>query len=189
MKLINIPKETKVIAFDLGGILFKNNPEELTYHRIAKQHDLNYEEVNKVLKDNYEIFHQGKISEKDFWEPLTARYNIPLKQCKKYYRSSVAINPPMFGFLKSVYKKYDCYTLNNEPLEWMKHRIKKYNLKRYFKSFITSSLFGCTKPNEKIYKIFIKKVKVKPTEIFFIEDNEENILAAKKLGIEVFYYR
>ncbi|HUW21160.1 MAG TPA: HAD-IA family hydrolase [Candidatus Bathyarchaeia archaeon] len=190
MKLIKfIPKETKVIAFDLGGVLFKNDPEGITYRSIAKQYKLNYEDVNKLLARNYEIFHQGKISEKDFWAPLINKYHVSLEQCKKFYRSSVAINLPMFDFLKAVYKKYDCYTLNDEPREWMIYRVKKYHLKQYFKGFITSSFYGYTKPDKNLYKIFIRKVKVKPSEIFFIEDSKECILTAKKMGMRTFHYR
>jgi putative hydrolase of the HAD superfamily len=40
------------------------------------------------------------------------------------------------------------------------------------------------KPELKIYRLTLKKLKVKPEECIFIDDKEKNLKPAKKLGIK-----
>lgn len=41
----------------------------------------------------------------------------------------------------------------------------------------------CTKPNENIYKILLKRYDIKPEEAIFFDDRAENVRAARRLGI------
>lgn len=41
----------------------------------------------------------------------------------------------------------------------------------------------CLKPDEKIYKILLERYKIDPADALFLDDREENIEAARKLGM------
>ncbi|BCN29061.1 hypothetical protein bsdtb5_03560 [Anaeromicropila herbilytica] len=53
----------------------------------------------------------------------------------------------------------------------------------YFSSFIISSQIGVTKPNEKMYLTALNELNVMPDRAIFIDDNLNNCLGAKRLGI------
>jgi epoxide hydrolase-like predicted phosphatase len=56
---------------------------------------------------------------------------------------------------------------------------------RGFDPIVLSSKEGVAKPDAKIYRIAIERAGVKPDEIIFIDNLEENVRAAKKLGLKV----
>lgn len=53
----------------------------------------------------------------------------------------------------------------------------------FFSSFVISSIIGVTKPNPKMYLTALNELKVNPVNSAFIDDNIENCLGAKKVGI------
>lgn len=56
---------------------------------------------------------------------------------------------------------------------------------RGFNPLILSFKEKTAKPHARIYEIAIKRLGVKPEEIIFVDNNEENIAAARKLGMKV----
>lgn len=55
---------------------------------------------------------------------------------------------------------------------------------RGFDPVVLSSKEGTAKPNPRIYRIAIERSGVKPENILFIDNLEENIAAAKKAGLK-----
>ena len=56
---------------------------------------------------------------------------------------------------------------------------------RGFDPLILSFKERVDKPHKKIYQIAIKRLKVNPEEILFVDNRPENIAAAKRLGMKV----
>lgn len=56
-------------------------------------------------------------------------------------------------------------------------------LRKYFSTFIMSSVLGVRKPNELMYTTALKELDVDSSETIFIDDNIHNLDGAKKLGI------
>lgn len=53
---------------------------------------------------------------------------------------------------------------------------------------IDSSVEGMAKPQEEIYNLAQKRAQVDASEILFIENTQENITAAERLGWQTFFY-
>lgn len=53
----------------------------------------------------------------------------------------------------------------------------------YFSSFIISSEIGTSKPDERMYMAALEELNIYPDKAIFIDDNINNCLGAKKLGI------
>jgi putative hydrolase of the HAD superfamily len=56
---------------------------------------------------------------------------------------------------------------------------------RGFEPLVLSSVEGVAKPAPRIYQIAIERSGVQPQEILFIDNREENLDSAKKLGMKV----
>lgn len=57
-------------------------------------------------------------------------------------------------------------------------------LRKYFSTFIMSSVYGTTKSEETLFKIALDELGVNPKETIFIDDNEENLEVAERIGIQ-----
>ena len=45
----------------------------------------------------------------------------------------------------------------------------------------------CRKPDKEAFQIILEENKLKPNEVFFVDDSSQHIEAAKKLGISCHY--
>lgn len=61
---------------------------------------------------------------------------------------------------------------------------EKAELRKYFSSFVISSIKGVTKPNELMYNTALYELDVLPEETIFIDDHAKNCDGAMRLGIK-----
>ncbi|MBI2285847.1 HAD-IA family hydrolase [Candidatus Saccharibacteria bacterium] len=69
-----------------------------------------------------------------------------------------------------------------QPAAWVVYLLKDY---RGFEPVILSYQVKVRKPSAKVYQIAIKKLGVDPKEVLFIDNLEENTLAAQRAGMKV----
>lgn len=181
----------KVIAFDCGGVVFSNAWQDPQFRQIPLMLGLTWEETTEIFYTHWPEFKIGKMEEDEFWAKFLAKakHKISLKEIKDFYRTCIIFHPEVFNLVKKLSKTYTLFTINNEAKEWMDIRVKKFNLRRYFKDFITSGYVGVAKPDLEIFKILIKRANVLPKEIFFTDDQEKSIDPAQSLGINAVLYK
>ena len=63
------------------------------------------------------------------------------------------------------------------------------NLYKDFDEIVVSCDVGMRKPNPKIYKLILKKLKLKPSETIFIDNQKWNINPAKKLKMQTILFK
>jgi len=57
------------------------------------------------------------------------------------------------------------------------------SLRKYFSTFVMSSIYGSYKAEKVLLKIAIEEIGVKPEEVIFIDDSESNLVAAEDFGM------
>ncbi len=57
------------------------------------------------------------------------------------------------------------------------------SLRKYFSTFVMSSIYGSYKAEKVLFKIAIEEIGVKPEEVIFIDDSESNLIAAEEFGM------
>jgi len=182
----------KAIAFDCGNVILSNSWPDPVFEKFCKEIGISYRKGTEIFFKHYDgRLKFGKGSEYDFFKELLKNSNkkkLKLNDVKKLYYKKIHVKKA-FSLVKKLYKKYPLYTLNDEAIEWMNYRIKKFKLKKYFKAFITSGFVGYAKPDKRIYQIMLKKAKCKPEEVIFIDNNPKLVEAARKLGINGITFR
>jgi putative hydrolase of the HAD superfamily len=62
-------------------------------------------------------------------------------------------------------------------------------LYKKFDEVVVSCEVGMRKPNPKMYKLILKRLKISPKQTLFIDNQEWNTKPAKKLGEKVILYK
>lgn len=62
-------------------------------------------------------------------------------------------------------------------------------LQKYFDGHFFSCNLGATKDNPDFYKKVLKELQLKPDEILFFDDEEENVEVAKKVGLNAKFFQ
>lgn len=178
----------KYFVFDLGGVLSVPMVSKKLYEQIKWK--VSYEEFLDKFNNSEESIkvHKGEISTKEFFEYLK-RYmddNITLEEFKNIYVN----NNKFFNDTIEIIKKlknlgYKVYLLSNlKEIDYEKF-IKHFDISIFNELFLSFKL-GMLKPNDDIYQHVINKLNTKPENIYFFDDNKENVEGAIKNGINAY---
>jgi epoxide hydrolase-like predicted phosphatase len=79
--------------------------------------------------------------------------------------------------------------LTNNVKEFGEHWRTMFPLDELFDEVVDSSHVGMRKPDREIYELTCSRMGIKPTETIFIDDNADNVAAARDYGMEVVHFR
>ena len=177
--------------FDLGGVFFDWDPRYFLRDIFADNEELNYF-IENVCNHDWNLKQDKGRSiiegEKDlirqfpkYKDKIKIYYPNHRKMFKKIFQESIDI------LLKLKNQKYLCYVLSNWSAETFKGMKDDYDFLNKFDGMIISGEEKLVKPDEKIYKLAIKRFELIPEETIFIDDKIENINAAKLLGFKTIH--
>lgn len=158
----------KVIAFDLVGVLLKENSFILD----EKQDKLE-RTFGKEMTDE-DVINYG----------LTIGFNSEdeVRDGINYIVSNIydiKYNPIM---LKQIYPELKLLVASNH-IKAINNLLEK-EFENIFDDILISNYVNAFKPNSNFYEKLIEMSKVSPSEILFLDDNIDNIKGAEKLGIK-----
>ena len=178
----------KYFVFDLGGVLSVPMVSKKLYEQIKWK--VSYDEFLDKFNNSAESIkvHKGEISTKEFFEYLK-RYmndNITLEEFKNIYvNNNEFFNDTIETIKKLKNLGYKVYLLSNlKEIDYEKF-IKHFDVSIFDEMFLSFKL-GMLKPNDDIYQYVINKLNTKPENIYFFDDNKENVDGAIRNGINAY---
>lgn len=186
----------KALIFDVGGVLRLGN-HSFNYPRV---HSLIAEKLKTPLDQYFDSIDtvyaksiEGKISEKQTLRVMARNLkttpeklkNLYLKSYKKYY----TLNKKLLEF--AFKKKKQGYKIAILSDQWWLSKEALFSKDFYdkFDATIISCDVGVRKPNPKMYKLVLKKLKLPAKRIVFIDNQKWNIKPAKKLGMRTVLFK
>ena len=188
----------KNIIFDIGGVVVtrsKFNKILKLFSKLVfgtKNPDFFKEEyINPKIKKEWQQWRLGKITANQFFKRQRKKYHLKLSTNKLAYilYRSQKPNKKIVSMIKKLKKRYRIYALTNHTKEWFAYQKDKYNYNAIFSGTVTSFEAGSAKPNIIIYKKLLETYKLIPEECLLIDDQEENLIPAQKLGIKTIHYK
>jgi epoxide hydrolase-like predicted phosphatase len=181
----------QAIIFDWGGVLIENpTPAMIQYFSTALGVDdraINHAGDHLVLS-----FQKGSISEDTLWEEMCRLLKVqkPSSPSLWYdaFKKSYRPRAEMFSLatrLKSI--GFRVGLLSNAEIPTMKFfKEQHYDM---FEATIFSCAVGVSKPERRIYEITLDELQVLPYQSIFIDDREDFIDGAKKIGIQTIHFK
>lgn len=192
----------KAIVFDTGGVLALGKNSTWDRHKlvpsgvhldIAKKLKISLDQYMDAIDTTYALAIEGKLPEKKVIEILSRNLDISEDKLKKLYiwayKKHFKQNKQLF---KQAFRlKKLGYKISVLSDQWCLSKLALMP-EKYYKKFdevIVSCDVGVRKPNPEIYKILIKKLKLKTKEVLFIDNQIWNTKPAKKLGIKTILFK
>ncbi len=180
----------KNIVFDNGGVLVSSS-SHFFIPKYSKYTDKSVESMIKSYRELALPLDTGKETEEEFYVRFMKHMHISCS-LQEILRHRYAVSKQisgMFKVVKHLSKNYSLFMVNNEYREFMDFLVEKYLLyDKYFKKRVTSFEVGIRKPDVKIFRIFLKKFSLKSFECVFIDDREDNVAAAKHVGMKAIHF-
>ncbi|GEM47399.1 HAD family hydrolase [Deinococcus cellulosilyticus] len=179
----------KAITFDWGGVFTQNTFDGRSTQRIADRYNLDLEKVRAVYFAHVHQLELGKWNLETFFENLMKEvgFTAPLDEVIELYLGSVLENPPMYEFLPTIPENFKVGLLsNNYPV--LSDRLKADPRWSRFDAMVYSNEIGAKKPSPESFKALVEATGVSAENSIFVDDVEENLVAARALGFSTILY-
>jgi putative hydrolase of the HAD superfamily len=183
----------EALLFDLGKVLIDFNFETgvQALHRACS---ISRDRLEEVLWDETWIcrYERGEISTGEFHSYLceTAALKMDLTGFREVWSSvflpGLLVSERLLAALKRKYPLILVSNTNEAHFEFVRDR---YPVIDYFDQHVLSYVVGSLKPDRKIFEHAIGVSGFRPDALFFTDDREENVLAARELGIHAHQFR
>lgn len=176
------------VVFDIGNVLLRWDPgrifKDLFGRDDYKSHPLRSIVGNRVwLK-----LDRGTISQKEGIDILGREYPEEKETIRQFMDAIPDHVTPIIEGIRCAEKckenGYKILLLSNFP-EYAYVRVrKKHSFFRIFDGEVISYQVNMIKPEEEIYKELLNRFSIIPEQTLFLDDTEENIAGAEKVGIK-----
>lgn len=187
----------KVIIFDLGKVIFDYdlNIISKSLSEYSPKKEL-FEDLETFFYANKELFsdyEKGLISSSDFYQKflnLLEITNLPYDKFCDIWNNIFTPIQDVMDLIISLSHRYELALLSNTNELHFDFLYKKYpDIFLKFKKLHLSYLMNLRKPDTEIYEQVIKEHNIEPQNIFFTDDNKENVYAAMAVGIKAFSFK
>ena len=181
----------KNIVFDLGGVVVDWNPG-----RLMQEYPGDPEmPVALFEKGFFERFwpdyDRGRASQTDMVKEMSRFTGRCYAECwdfVEFIKHSLHDLSVTQRFIKELSERgYRLFCLSNMSVEFYDY-LKDREVFSYFEGQIISALEHVIKPEKEIYEVLMNRYDVVPEESVFIDDLEQNIEAARRLGFHTVYF-
>lgn len=166
----------KAIIFDFFDVIRTDG-----FNRWLKKYGYNIE--GKFAKAS-ERMDKGEIGTDTFFELLSEASGQPASSIQQEMDSDTFLIDGIVDTLRDLQGHYKLALLSNSASDYLRAEIAKYDLERYFHLIVISSEIGMAKPQPEIFGYILDNLKLKASEVIFIDDNPKHINGAKLAGIE-----
>lgn len=183
----------KHIFFDIGGVLLEIDPvRSLQFWSDCA--DLSIDVIKghfpHEVHDQYEI---GKITDHEFFRAV--KDDLPQPNCLKEddfwqgWNKLIVAETKTVKLLPMLIQSCNVYLLSNTNPRHINYEVaSRFSFQNNVDKAFYSFDLGCRKPEEEIYLKALELAGAKPGESLLIDDVEENIEQARKLGFKTILY-
>lgn len=193
-------EEIKAIIFDVGGVLalgktifFKNKERNSVHVGIARKLKISLDQWFDAIDSIYGKSIEGQVPKEKVLTTLSEKLNISKRNLTKIvtseYNSHFKQNKQLFKTAKDLKKKGYKVAVLSDQWYLSQDALMPNSLYSFFDKIIVSCEVGMRKPNPKIYKYTLKKLKLKPQQTVFIDNQMWNLKPAQELGMNTILFK
>jgi len=175
------------IIFDLGGVVLYWKPEELIERNFSDPGDRKKVRETFLGHPDWVELDRGTLDIETALNSAAERTGIPYGQLKKMMEDVPAFLLPREETIDLIRRIRDrdhkLYVLSNMHHDSMNYLLKTHEFFSLFDGIVASCKVGMVKPEEQIYRFILDEYHLDPSQTVFIDDMEENVEAAARLGI------
>lgn len=181
----------KTIFFDIGGVLLNIYPER-TIDYLGSITNLSPQQITDSFPENeHHQYERGEISDNDFYNAvknnLPNSNNMSSENFWKAWSMMVGEISRVADVMDKLAANYSVWLLSNtNPYHIIKE--KRTEIFKNIDGAIYSYDVGYRKPELGIYKVALVKSDTRPEKALFIDDLEENVRAAREVGIDAIQF-
>jgi putative hydrolase of the HAD superfamily len=186
-------KSIRCVISDLGKVIifFDNN---IFFAKMTDYCPFSKEEIQELAFTHMDLvksFDCGRITPLEFFNQVVQNLKASIDYDTFYsiYNDVFSLIPPVLEIMGRLKGNYRLVLLSNTDVMRYDFIKRKFPEIQIFDEYVLSYEVGFMKPHPQIYRQALKKAEAGAEECVFIDDREENIETAVKLGINVIHLK
>ncbi|MGE4585131.1 MAG: HAD family hydrolase [Sphaerochaeta sp.] len=181
----------KVCMFDMGGVLVRDflvAPKLLPY---LGRRESGFSGISPLIKQALISHSKGELTEQEFWSIYERITNseVPHDETSllaKFFAPKLDLPTlKILSELKNRGARIICGTNVHDAHYSIHQALHQYDI---FDQVYASHLMHCAKPDGAFFRTILQQEQVKPDEMFFTDDMQENVLSAQTEGLAAYLY-
>lgn len=183
----------KAVIFDLGGVLVRTE-DRGPRMQLAEQLGKTYDELSALIFDSpsAQQAQLGEITTPQHW--IAVRKTLELSPTEfldvpEDFWGGDTLDRTLVDYLRGLRPGYKTALLSN-AWDDLRLIIEDYwHIDDAFDEMIISAEVGLVKPDARIYQLAISRLGVDPSEAVFLDDFPENVIGARKVGLQAIDFK
>lgn len=176
------------VVFDLGNVLISFCPAEYLENKNYPPKIKNIILTDIFGSDEWILLDTGNITLTKAIDTISRKSTLKRAEIAFIFSKRTEIMFPIENRVRLLPKLkkrgFKLYYLSNFPSDIFDEVKNGYSFFKYFEGGTISADVKYTKPDIKIYNIFLDKYKIKPEESLYIDDIEINVRSAELTGMK-----
>lgn len=185
----------KAVVLDYGKVLVRS-PTSEEFGRMSNVLNVDFELFYSLWEASRGAYDRSDFTAKDYWSRLAAQCNTSVdeKQIGVLRKLEVEIwanaDPVMLDWLGQLHSAgIKTALLSNMPTDLMTHVLANFPWMQHFTFKTFSAEVRLIKPDPAIYRKTLDGLGVTAAEALFVDDRENNIQAARALGMHAIQFQ
>lgn len=138
----------------------------------------------KAAQDLFAMSDLGKISRAELVQEASRITRVPVDEIEPGIEAEKILDTALVEYAKELKTRgYRLACLSNGSHEWTLQVINDHTIGHLFDEVVLSGDLGIVKPDHKIYKYTLDKLKVGAEQTVFVDDRQANVSAAEACGM------
>lgn len=177
----------RAIIFDFGRVISAQKPLSL-FRSYEEDLGLAPGMLNRIMfgSPDWQKALVGRKTVEEFWYGIGPELGLnsrdEIDAFRRRYQSDEAANGEVLDLIRRLHGRYKLAVLSNSPpglIQWLAH----WKMLDLFDVVYCSGDEGVVKPDPAAFGITLQRLGVEPEEAVFIDDTNQHVEAAKKLGL------
>jgi len=183
----------RAIIFDFGGVLVRM-VDDKPRQELAEQLGVPLSRLDELVffSETARKASQGEIHVSQHWQAVGQALGISSGDMPKFlekYWSADDVNWKLLDFIRTLRPRYKVGLLSNAWDDLRQTMHQRWGIDTLFDEMIISAEVKLVKPDPRIFNLALERLEVKPEEAVFIDDIEENVEGARRVGMHALQYQ
>ena len=187
MNALQAATDTRVLLFDVGGVLVQLNGVKTMLEWMGA--DATSDKMWRMWLESKPVreFERGRIDAEEFALGVTAEFQLPVDPQQfltSFNNWIVGLYPGTLEMLAQIPPSYHRAVLSNSNVLHWTRVVDDLKLGSAFHHQFVSHLTGRIKPDAEAFEHVVESLGCRPEHVLFLDDNTLNIDAAKRFGMQ-----
>jgi putative hydrolase of the HAD superfamily len=180
----------QAVIFDVGGVLILKKGK-YRFKRLSELLEVEFNNLMRFKEKYFDSINKGKLSKEKYFYLMKKELKTKkdtINNYKKAFLKSMCLNKDLLKFVDKIKQNYKIGIVSNVQ-QFDAEIWKEMGFPQEFDAIVLSYKVGCLKPRREIYKIALKKLKLKANECVFVDDYNRNLITTEKMGFKTILFK